>query len=354
MSGIIRKSLLIKYQLSDRNCVAKNFTVLKYSYSPYSAEFQLQIPDFNEEKKCRLLIFNGKQSNLLDIDCSPHSGDVYTFKIDFPVSEGISIAIFDKTSDIPIFYGSNLKNNTLQEMTRLYEEYYKKHDKQNDKTETGVFSTEKNDELHEKSDEKSTDDLINDAIFIAQPKSENVCAYDDEAVATENYYEEENKTLIEEVNYDNLSDSTVNIGARDEDFRKQTESNRNVKQNDEIIGTCPFVKKQPRFYEEKSDEIERLFSKYPPIGSLSQYIPESKWVKIEYKKDGYYIIGVIKKDGVPQYIVYGVPGNREIRPRGFERYSVFLPESLFTSGGRGFWCTFQDAESGKIQNPETT
>lgn len=351
MSGIIKKSLLIKYQQSDRTCVQKNFTVLKYSYSPYSAKFELQIPVFTSNKLCDLLLYNGKQSEVFEFFGAANKSETFEFGVNFSVCDGIGIAVFDKTNGTPLFYGNNLKSATLPEMIQLYEKNYKTNDKKNDNEEKSVFLPEKADELSESAYAEKSDELTDENILAPEETAETNEIYDDEAVATENYFEDELKYC--EVENDSLSDAAFNAEPNDENNKEQTQSDSDIKQNDSHLRACPFIKRQPRFYEEKHDEIEQLFNKYPPISSLSQYIPESKWIKIGYKKDGYYIIGVIKKADVPLYIVYGVPGNREFRPRGFEKYSVFLPESLFASNDRGFWCTFQDAESGEIQNPET-
>ena len=95
------------------------------------------------------------------------------------------------------------------------------------------------------------------------------------------------------------------------------------------------------------DDLDELFEKYPPISSLSQVIPNSKWVKINYGSNSFYAVGIIYENNFVKYLVYAVPGKRELAPKGFESYSYFIPESIFDLSGNGFWCTFQSAEDGK-------
>lgn len=368
MSGFTRKTLLLKTQPNEpTDLTVKNFTVIRYRYFDNLTIFELQVPVFKSDSECDLVVFNGQTLQRFSFYCGNNNGETQEFSAKLDAENGICAAIFvGNTPSAPLFFGSNLnKKITPTEIKDLYEKNYKKNDETGGKPQNAVFQPEKTDELSKdaQAGKPLTKDGENDTfgkensdedIFIAVDDAPPIdeCMYDDEALATENYYEiKTDESPKKEVTDDNLHSTAAHIGQSGTDTTKQAQNDGNIQENGAAFRTCPFSKPEPKFYAEKRGEIEELFTKYEAIGSLSQYIPESKWVKIEYKKDGFYIIGVIRKDGVPQYIVYGVPGRRGIRPRGFERYSVFLPESLFTTDDRGFWCSFQSAETGKVENP---
>lgn len=385
MSAIVRKALLIKNPSNRKSDLVKNnFAVVKCESAAGRTFFEL--PDIvNDGADCDLIVYDGENIVFFNIK----GKERYDFNGKFDAQNGFCAAIADSSTGNIVLFGNSLSANVSSYYIRtLYEKNNKKNDKTaDDKQEKSLLFEEENDDKRQASADNraATDD---DIIFLSDEtqNEEKPTVYDDEAVAEVNYYENdvaddiygaETATFTaaraetgddKKINY--MNGATDNYGATEKgkndylhsettcDRQEEQNAERPQKseqcacQNETAFGACPFDGRYPAFYSEKRAEIEELFCKYPPIGSLSDYIPESKWVKIEYKKDGFYIIGVISRAGVPTYIVYGVPGVRERRPRGFERYSVFLPESLFTTNGRGYWCSFQNAETGKTENPD--
>lgn len=375
MSAIVRKALLIKNPSNKKSDLLKNnFTVIKCESAAGRTFFEL--PDIvNDGADCDLIVYDGENMVFFNIK----GKERYDFNEKFDAQNGFCAAIADRSTGNIVLFGNSLSANVSSDYIRtLYEKNNKKNDKTtDDKQEKSLLFEEKNNGDRQASANSRT--AADDHIIFLSDEMQTV--YDDEAVATENYYENDaaddvygaetatftaaraEKTgddkkinymngATEKVNNDYLHSETSCDRQEEQNAERPQKSEQCACQNETAFGACPFDGKYPAFYSEKRAEIEELFCKYPPIGSLSDYIPESKWVKIEYKKDGFYIIGVISKADVPTYIVYGVPGVRERRPRGFERYSVFLPESLFTTNGRGYWCSFQNAETGKTENPD--
>lgn len=103
------------------------------------------------------------------------------------------------------------------------------------------------------------------------------------------------------------------------------------------------------FFKKIESQIESLFKGYPAENALSAVVPESRWVRVCYGENKFYVVGVVYKGGSPLYIVYGVAGDRFSAPAGFSSNAVFLPASLFERENRGFWCMLQNAETGKTQ-----
>lgn len=161
--------------------------------------------------------------------------------------------------------------------------------------------------------------------------------YEDEAIAEDNYYE-----------YAQTDESGGAVRTH-----TQKEERGSAAVPDEAAacavkeeGGINTLSRGGSFYEKMKDEIEGLLSAYPAEGSLCALIEGSKWVKINYGDDKYYVFGVIYSGGNPQYLCYGVPANGEVNPpESMEGLASFLPANADGSGG-GYWVMYQDATTG--------
>lgn len=101
-----------------------------------------------------------------------------------------------------------------------------------------------------------------------------------------------------------------------------------------------------QFYQKMKKEIEGILSAYPAEESLERVVENSKWVKISYGDDKFYVFGVIHDGGKPQYICYGVPTEENARPpESMQGLASFIPSSLENTD-KGFWVMYQDANTG--------
>ena len=192
-----------------------------------------------------------------------------------------------------------------------------------------------------------TEDKINKEVF-----NESI-EYDDEAVATEDYYSIEEK-IKEKVN---IIDEWDNAIKQDED----TSSNLKSQEDQEarsIGADCfkdeeKFIQSQNytdehSYYQSAKAELDELFLKFPIDTSLSQILPQSKFCKIQYSSDKYYIVGIVFEQEKVKYICYGVPATHSSSPpKELKDFCSFLPRSVFSLQGEGFWVMFQDAITGK-------
>lgn len=157
--------------------------------------------------------------------------------------------------------------------------------------------------------------------------------YEDEAIAAENYYE--------------FKSSDEGGQPVCEDTQKE-ENGGGICPNEE--GAAAFKETEGGlarggFYEKMRGEIEELLSSYPPAEELCAAIEESKWVKICYGDDSFYVFGVIFSDGCPRYLCYGIPASDEASPpAGMKNLASFL--GVKTQYGAGFWIMYQDADTG--------
>lgn len=144
----------------------------------------------------------------------------------------------------------------------------------------------------------------------------------------------------------------------DAQINKNHSLNKNAKANENAIENENAQAKEcenlsPKFYDSIKDKIEGLFKKHPAFKPLNELIDRGKWIKIAYTERDFYIVGIIEKDGEVEYIAYGVAGDKNKRPKGFESYGIFIPESVYLKEERGYWCILQRATDGSTLTPPT-
>ncbi len=176
--------------------------------------------------------------------------------------------------------------------------------------------------------------------------------YDDEAVATENYFELDQSLSFKLEKIKELENAELRL----EDERSACPNQE--KEEKKHDGTCVFqnetdtCKRQNRerecFHQTVQAELNALFARFPQYDGLKGYFPDSRWVKIPYSTKDYYIVGEIKEDGDYKYICYGVPAVYSPEPpKELKGYCSFIPLSLFDLHGQGFWMMFQSAQTGE-------
>ena len=173
--------------------------------------------------------------------------------------------------------------------------------------------------------------------------------YNDEAVATENYFDTDEKIRqklenIKELTYEHIRNES-NV---DDSFRPKTaekgEKDADFSQNETSAGRGEVVP----YYATVKSELDGIFQKFPAETALEQAISGSQFAKVYYADDKYYVVGVIKENDKEKYICYGVPSvYRETPPKELAGYCSFVPLSIFDLKGEGYFMMFQDAISGK-------
>ena len=174
-------------------------------------------------------------------------------------------------------------------------------------------------------------------------------AYDDEAIATENYYgnyyEQKNENAdAKDGGQKGKAGEKSDGGAVEDDARgglakKQDKDGRRAQAVDRADGACQTER---AYGEQVASNIAALFhagKAYPP---LSRVIPLSRWVEVVDGGKTYYF-GL---QGAPDYICYAVKGVRGDPPEGFEN-AFFVPESFFMPAKDGYYMTFQSAKTGE-------
>lgn len=184
----------------------------------------------------------------------------------------------------------------------------------------------------------------------AKPSGRSAEGYDDEIVASENYYEfpdadMENLTIKGEKDGGKGNSAPKRDGQNGQDLGKDEDAQSLFR-----IAGAENIGEDERacYYEKVKRELCTLFSKYPREEALCRLLPESDWVRIDFGKNKFYVVGVIREGKKPKYICYGVPAEKRSEPPdALKGYCSFLPASLFDLDGKGYWMMYQDAETGK-------
>ena len=182
----------------------------------------------------------------------------------------------------------------------------------------------------------------------AKKNDEILKAYNDEAVATENYFtyddNEDDKAVNAEIgneyNYRENGENTRRKQGKKQE--KETHSLGAVDEKDTSSG------KNQRYYAKVKAEIDAALDKYPHEKVLETIFKGSRWAKINYSDSRYYVLGVINESGREKYICYGVPEKfSEYAPKELDGYCSFIPLSVFDLSGNGYWMMFQSADTGE-------
>ena len=100
------------------------------------------------------------------------------------------------------------------------------------------------------------------------------------------------------------------------------------------------------FFDRVKGQIEDLFSQNEADLVLEDIIPESKFCKVSLE-DGHYVFGVIRENGIPKYLCYGLPANDSSNPpKELEGLCQWLPIDINEENGKGYFMSYQDAETG--------
>lgn len=176
--------------------------------------------------------------------------------------------------------------------------------------------------------------LNNAEDFLIKEDKNITIDYDDEIIATEDYYKiEENELLRDEIK---------SVRVESEEKVKEGESEKKFSLNEKDFSSF----KSNRYYEKIENKLKELFSTHPKCDDLKKTIKNGKFIKINYDDDRYYVVGITYEQGVPAYLAYGVKGIYGNKPLNFEN-SKFVPVSPFNLLGEGYYLIFQDLDSGE-------
>ncbi len=191
--------------------------------------------------------------------------------------------------------------------------------------------------------------VIETEIAETQTQEEEEKSYDDETVATENYYREEQENgqeLFQKAGEDARTESATENQAK--------ETGADVAQNVDADGARhPFEVDGEGYYRAVKTEIDELFSKYPRDDTLNGAFSCSEWVRVKGETSSpEYLVGVVYDDGVAKYICYALAAeDKDNPPDEIRAVCTFVPVSPFEIG-KGYFVIFQSATTGECIKPQ--
>ncbi len=179
-------------------------------------------------------------------------------------------------------------------------------------------------------------------------KEEKKPSYDDESLATKNYYEEKENEREQSTEFKQNASS-------ENSSEKQIEEERsNQTENGNVEGVLhPFKSDSDGYYLHIKEEVDELFRSYPRDKTLNGAFSCSDWVRIKgTAKDPQYLVGILYYDGRAKYICYALATEDEKNPpEEIANCCTFLPYSVFEEK-KGFFVIFQSAATGECVKPE--
>ena len=177
--------------------------------------------------------------------------------------------------------------------------------------------------------------------------------YNDEAVATENYFELDQKIddkllKIKEKSYDWLRLENELPFNRSKEETPKSKADGCGAENETDANFRKESSKQEFYFNTIRKDLTELLLKYPEEEQLAKTFPDGKFVRVNYSPKKYYVVGLIKENGKEKYVCYGVPAVYSPEPpKELKGFCQFIPLSIFNLTGDGYWMMFQDAASGE-------
>lgn len=273
---------------------------------------------------------------------------------ELPLNKGVSVGIWSVKDDIPLLvayqksedaklslkdYGTTVINEIINE--RKLREREKE------------FAIEKktlptplpNDKQSSKADfSPSPTEEFDKPAFNNTPDA----YYNDEAVATANYFEQDDE-IKQKLSYiKDLSDEYIR-SKNDDGYRfSPQEESQSAKNVDVSENETNYKRNEKPYFLTVKRELDGIFNKFPAETTLENAFAGSRFAKVFYAENKFYVVGLIKENGKEKYICYGVPSvYRKTPPKELAGFCSFVPLSVFDLKGDGYFMMFQDAKTGK-------
>ncbi len=173
--------------------------------------------------------------------------------------------------------------------------------------------------------------------------------YDDELVAQENYYTENNENgqkLLQKTDSDAYAQSATQS--------KDKKTRSNPPKNDHADDVRhPFETDTDGYYRAVKAEIDELLRSYPRDDTLNGAFSCSEWVRVKGdKKNPEYLIGVVYFNGKARYICYALATqDKDNPPKEIASVCSFVPTTPLDEE-KGFFVIFQSAATGECVKPQ--
>ena len=257
------------------------------------------------------------------------------------------------------FYKKNNNKITIKEVEKYDKNKVKQVNKKEKIGEIEKVITKENDNILENSEQLNKEN-VNENEDINKEKTKRKEQINvDKIIERNNKNMKENNVFLEMENNENNAE---NKSEEQEDYAKinkekimldgrkcdKIEVNKNEKKEDKCsLIDDGLVYKGENFYLAIHNQIDEIFVCYKEEETLNKLIKNSRWARIDYSKEEYYVIGVIKENEEVKYIAYGIPGVYSIKPpKEVNGFAKWLSINEDNPKGEGYWLIYQDAKNG--------
>ena len=182
----------------------------------------------------------------------------------------------------------------------------------------------------------------------SKTKTSTEGSYDDESVATENYY-------LEDDCGQELFQKAGNHAQAESGTEKQgTKTGADASENGDAGSVLHAFQTQSQgYFLSVKSEMDELLKKYPRDHTLSCAFSCSEWVRVKGEKSNpQYLVGVVYDDGKAKYICYALAAeDKDNPPPEIESVCTFVPATPYEES-RGFFVIFQSAATGECVKPQ--
>lgn len=175
--------------------------------------------------------------------------------------------------------------------------------------------------------------------------------YDDESVATDNYFDDEKKEQPNE--QIGVSKTIENARVESTAERETTKARSDETKNGDADSVLhAFKTDSDGYYTAVKNELDGLFRTYPRDNTLNGAFSCSEWVRVKgTAKAPQYLVGVLYNDGIAKYICYALAAeDKNAPPDEIKNVCAFVPCSLLHEN-EGFFVIFQSAATGECISP---
>ncbi|MBO5411673.1 MAG: hypothetical protein J6A38_01145 [Clostridia bacterium] len=201
---------------------------------------------------------------------------------------------------------------------------------------------------HESATAESTETAETAPPVLEKPKNDPPApSYNDESVATENYYEvKHERELFSETKQNARTQGTT----KKSDEKERADATEN---GDAENVLHPFKTQSDGYYVSVKSEIDELFANYPKDDTLQDAFGCGEWVRVKGTAEKpEYLVGVLYQDGKAQYVCYALSAkDPQNPPEEIKNVCAFVPTSVFDDT-QGFFVIFQSASTGECIQPE--
>lgn len=171
--------------------------------------------------------------------------------------------------------------------------------------------------------------------------------YDDEDLAEENYFEEENNEQI------GVSESVRHARTQSPNQNENASTRSDATENADDAGVRhAFTTESEGYYRTVKHEIDELFQKYPKDNTLQGAFGCSEWVRVKGDQaKPEYLVGILYEDGLAKYVCYALRAvDPNAPPEELKEVCTFVPVSPLL-GSAGYFVIFQSASTGECVKP---